>query len=54
MITITMAGVVMSPSYAKPDLTKTVDMSLLHAKDIGYRFVYIPSVHLHPNYSLLA
>lgn len=30
----------MSPSYAKPDLTKTVDMSLLHAKDIGYRFVY--------------
>ena len=40
MITITMAGVVMSPSYAKPDLTKTVDMSLLHAKDIGYRFVY--------------
>ena len=40
MITITMAGVMMSPSYAKPDLTKTVDMSLLHAKDIGYRFVY--------------
>ena len=40
IITITMAGVMMSPSYAKPDLTKTVDMSLLHAKDIGYRFVY--------------
>ena len=40
MITITMAGVMMSPSYSKPDLTKKVDMSLLHAKDIGYRFVY--------------
>lgn len=40
IITITMAGVMMSPSYAKPDLTKTVDMSLLHAKDTGYRFVY--------------
>ncbi|MBE0446198.1 hypothetical protein [Psychrobacter sp. FME5] len=35
-----MAGIIMSPSYAKPDLTKTVDMSLLHAKDTGYRFVY--------------
>lgn len=40
IITITIAGVMMSPSYAKPDLTKTVDMSLLHAKDTGYRFVY--------------
>jgi predicted alpha/beta superfamily hydrolase len=40
IITITIAGVMMSPSYAKPDLTKAVDMSLLHAKDTGYRFVY--------------
>lgn len=29
----------MSPSAAKPDLTKMVDMSLLTATDTGYRFV---------------
>ena len=40
IITITISGIIMSTSYAKPDLTKTVDMSLLHAKDTGYRFIY--------------
>jgi len=29
----------MSPSHAKPDLATPVNMSLLHAKDTGYRFV---------------
>lgn len=40
IITIITIGTVMSPSYAQPDLTTPVDMSLLHAKDTGYHFVY--------------
>lgn len=39
-IMMTVAGMIMSTSYAKPDLTKVVDMSLLHAKDTGYSFSY--------------
>lgn len=30
----------MSTTHAKPDLTTPVDMSLLHAKDTGYRFIH--------------
>ena len=33
-------GTIMSASHAKPDLTTPVDMSVLHAKDSGYRFVH--------------
>ena len=34
------AGMIVLPSYAKPDLTTPVDMSLLHAKDTGYQITY--------------
>ncbi|WP_201546045.1 alpha/beta hydrolase [Psychrobacter sp. H7-1] len=33
-------GAAMTPSHAKPDLTQTTDMTLLSAKDTGYKFVY--------------
>lgn len=39
VLIIMMASLGANASYAKPDLTTPVDMSLLHAKDIGYRFV---------------
>lgn len=39
LVAVTLVGVMMSPSAAKPDLTKMVDMSLLTATDTGYRFV---------------
>lgn len=40
MTALIAAGMIMSPSYAKPDLTTPVNMSLLHAKDTGYHFIY--------------
>lgn len=40
MTALITAGLIMSPSYAKPDLTTPVDMSLLHAKDSGYHFIH--------------
>lgn len=39
-ITLAMVGIMMSTSHAKPDLTTPVDLSMLHAKDTGYRFVH--------------
>ena len=39
VLTIMMTSLYADTSYAKPDLITPVDMSLLHAKDIGYRFV---------------
>ncbi|MDN6276788.1 alpha/beta hydrolase [Psychrobacter sp.] len=40
VIPIIMAGLTMSTSHAKPDLTTPVNMNLLHAEDTGYHFVH--------------